>query len=120
MHMVATADAREYDKEYIVTMTLTNTRTHGSTQQNPHKTTALAPPSRKSRSRTPAVEPTQIFTIRVIHIFLQFCFKHDPDSRELMIIIISLISIYYIISSLYDEVVVIINLAAISVTILNG
>jgi hypothetical protein len=35
-----------------------NTRTHGSTQQNPHKTSVLAPPSRKSRSRTPAAEPT--------------------------------------------------------------
>jgi hypothetical protein len=34
-----------------------------------------------------------------------------------MTIIISLVFIYYIISSLYDEVVVIINLAAINVTI---
>jgi hypothetical protein len=73
--------------------------------------TVLAPPSRKSRSRTPVAEPTQILTIRVIHIFLQFYFKHDPDNRELMAIIISLVSIYYIISSLYDEVVVTINLS---------
>jgi hypothetical protein len=37
-----------------------------------------------------------------------------------MAIIISLVSIYYIINLLYDEVVVIINLATISVTTLNG
>jgi hypothetical protein len=91
-----------------------NTRIHGSTQQNPHKAAVLAPPSRKSRSRTPAAEPTQIFTIRVAHAFLQSCFKHDPDSRGLIAVTVSLVSICCIISSPYDGVVVTISLAAIS------